>query len=103
MSRIANHKTTGFVEDTGDHLGNPSLRDKFLDATPEAEAILFYFFFFKGQKEIVNLIKKKKSQETGQGNVKEAQQPKERWPNASPQTASPLHSCPRHEQGWCEG
>lgn len=94
MSRIANHKTTEFVEDTGDHLGNPSLRHKFLDATPEAEAILFYFF--KGQKEIVNLIKKK-CQETGQGNVKEAQQPKERWPNASPQTASPLHSCPRPE------
>ena len=65
MSRDANHKTTRFVEDSGDHLGNMSLSGKFLDATPEAEAILFYFF--KGQKEIVNLIFKKNVRKLDKG------------------------------------
>lgn len=54
MSRDANHKTTRLVEDSGDHLGNVSLSGKFLDATPEAETV--FVLFFKGQKEIVNLI-----------------------------------------------
>lgn len=49
------------MEDTGGNLGNLGFSDKFLDKTPEAEALFCFVLCFKEQKEIVNLGLQKQS------------------------------------------